>query len=345
MSSQPSKQSGDDTPLETAVYPDSAPYPALITTFNAVSFCGLFALIGLFVVAKLSRNVRRATVWYTFLVTWMMYCLAFLLIVGHQQGPLPSHNICLVQAALIYASPPLAAFACMGLVIQLYVSVSGLLMSHFTEANALLRMMHWLPFFAYFIVLAEGLLVGSSSPKIVTRDMSGMYCHFSSGTIRVTSATLVIMCSLVVIWIETCIFHSLYQNWSEFRRLTATPRSLVSVTFVLRAAMFCTLPMISLVIGLVLCLYNTGWTVLLSSQVNIVAAAVPLACAIIFGTQEDIVRTLIFWRRWKRPTFSQMAAMADHNRRTSIIEMELAQDKHSTRPYRFSTFSADHLTP
>ncbi|KAF9011679.1 hypothetical protein BDZ89DRAFT_485723 [Hymenopellis radicata] len=289
--------------------PDSEPRPALIAIYNTFYFGGFFSLVGILVVATVSPNVRRAAIWYTFIMAWTVYCLPFLLIVGHQQGPPPDHTLCLAQAVFVYASAPMAIFACLGLMVQLYVSCTGLVMSRPAEANHVFGLLHVMPFFVYGVLVLEGFRVGSMTPEVVARDVSGMFCNFSSDAIRRTSSTLVMVGAFVVLWLQSCIVYVLYRNWHAFKRLgscTTAPRSLVSLALILRAAIFCTLVVIGLVMGFLLCLYNGAeWTVLSSSKMNLVTATAPVGGAIIFGTQADILRAIFFRPRCSKCTFDR----------------------------------------
>ncbi|KAF8910295.1 hypothetical protein CPB85DRAFT_693820 [Mucidula mucida] len=243
--------------------PDSEPLPALIAMYNVFFFGGLISLVGLLVVAKLSPNVRRAAIWYTFIMAWIVYCLAYLMLVGHQQGPPPDHTRCLVQAVFVYASGPMYAssrlncsinflrvmFSYLGLTVQLYISCTGLLTSRPAEANHILYLLHVAPIFLYAVVVVEGFRIGSMTPEPldnVNPDHGRRFC-----------------CPLAR---ELYCLH-LELIFPDFDRASSH------------------------------ILYTDKWTVLSSSRLNLVSAAAPVSCAIIFGTQEDILRAILFWRR------------------------------------------------
>jgi hypothetical protein len=80
--------------------------------FLALQMFGLCGGILLLITALLSSSVGRHATWFSFMFSWVIsagsYCL--LLFSGHAYEPNPPHAICLTQAALVYAVPPLYVF-------------------------------------------------------------------------------------------------------------------------------------------------------------------------------------------------------------------------------------------
>ena len=57
------------------------------------------------------RPINRSRTWYSFCISWIIscfsYCLLFFAREQFNQNEKPSYGVCMVQAALIYSSPPL----------------------------------------------------------------------------------------------------------------------------------------------------------------------------------------------------------------------------------------------
>ncbi|KAF9012144.1 hypothetical protein BDZ89DRAFT_1077466 [Hymenopellis radicata] len=276
---------------------DSESVMGLVALFDIFYVVGFVLHLIILLTACLSSKVRRAPLWYTFIICWTMYCLAFLLLMGHQSGPDPPHALCLAQASLIYASTPMTSFACLGLVSQLYASIHALVTTKTGDCNDILEMLQAAPFIAYVLLICECIYLGVSDPKMVVRDISGMYCNFSDGTALNSSATLVMLCSLCVLYLDVVIFRVVFKNWSDIRRLTGTHTSnYVSIPMIFRACLFCLLPMTALILGIFLTMRVAVWTPFSSAQINVITAAVTPAGALIFGSQTDI---LCAWKFWK----------------------------------------------
>ncbi|KAF9017584.1 hypothetical protein BDZ89DRAFT_1074679 [Hymenopellis radicata] len=276
---------------------DSEAVKGLVALFNAFYISGLLLHLLVLLTAFLSSNVRRAPLWYTFIICWMMYCIAFLLLIGHQSGPDPPHALCLTQASLVYASTPMTAFACLGLVSQLYGSIYALVTTKTGDCSEILDMLRVAPFIAYVLLICECAYLGISNPEIVVRDMSGMYCNFSDKTALNSAATLLTLCSLCVLYLDVVIFRIVFKNWNDIRRLTGTKTSnYVSIPMILRGCLFCLLPMIAVTLGLFLTMRAADWTPSSSAQINILTASVTPAGALIFGSQMDILRAWKFWK-------------------------------------------------
>ncbi|KAF9012140.1 hypothetical protein BDZ89DRAFT_1167326 [Hymenopellis radicata] len=270
--------------LSSSVPDTQTPIEGYLIAFNVLYISALVLLVVVLLTAILSPRVQRSSLWYSFIVCWILYSLSFLLNVSYQRGPLPPHGLCLGQAALIYASPAMTSFACLGLVGQLYSTIK---MGDDSEGSTIVRLLHIAPFTAYILVTVECLVFGIGHPEAVIRDLSGMYCNFTSGTGRTTAMTLIIPCSLCVLWLYVRIFTTIRKNAINVRGPLFSVQG-ISWPVIVRVVSFCFLPMIALVLSLFLYIKN-DWEVANSSKVNLVSAAVPFVCAVLFGSQKDII--------------------------------------------------------
>jgi hypothetical protein len=80
-----------------------------VRAFVALNFVGGIGLLMVILTALLSPNVRRLPTWYNFCASWVVSCISYTLLTfgGQQTTPTPSYPLCSMQAALIYAVPPL----------------------------------------------------------------------------------------------------------------------------------------------------------------------------------------------------------------------------------------------
>ncbi|KAJ7812608.1 hypothetical protein B0H13DRAFT_1926064 [Mycena leptocephala] len=57
-------------------------------------------------------RVSRTITWYSFMLSWMWYSIANVILAGRQISTEPPFSLCLFQAGLIYASPVLSSLHC-----------------------------------------------------------------------------------------------------------------------------------------------------------------------------------------------------------------------------------------
>jgi hypothetical protein len=72
-----------------------------------IPFAGFLSVAIVVVTAWLSPRIYRTSTWYSFMGSWMFFCLSYFVIVGQQVGAEPDFGVCLTQAALIYSAAPL----------------------------------------------------------------------------------------------------------------------------------------------------------------------------------------------------------------------------------------------
>ncbi|KAJ6515060.1 hypothetical protein C8R47DRAFT_501309 [Mycena vitilis] len=63
-------------------------------------------LIGIGILPALfSGRVSRTATWYSFMLSWMWYFIANVILAGRRTSTEPPFSLCLFQSGLIYASP------------------------------------------------------------------------------------------------------------------------------------------------------------------------------------------------------------------------------------------------
>lgn len=74
--------------------------------FDLLHLLALILLILITLSALSSRRVHRMRTWYSFLLSWIIYTVSFLLLPFRSPGFEPDKASCLFQASMIYAMPP-----------------------------------------------------------------------------------------------------------------------------------------------------------------------------------------------------------------------------------------------
>lgn len=76
-----------------------------IVAFDILNFIALVSLSIVLLTAWASPRIRRVPTWYLYIVSWDVYSLSYLLILGKQTGSEPVWGLCLFQSMMIYAAP------------------------------------------------------------------------------------------------------------------------------------------------------------------------------------------------------------------------------------------------
>lgn len=78
----------------------------VIVTVDIMYGIGFMFLAIVLVTASLGRSIRRSSTWYMFIASWLLDCAVELFLVGQQTASnAPSYGVCVLQAALLNATP------------------------------------------------------------------------------------------------------------------------------------------------------------------------------------------------------------------------------------------------
>lgn len=82
---------------------------ALINVFISLQLLGLFGGILVFFTVVFSSIAQRHITWYNFILSWIIFTTSYSLLFfsGQLKDAVPDLQVCVAQAALIYAAPPL----------------------------------------------------------------------------------------------------------------------------------------------------------------------------------------------------------------------------------------------
>ncbi|EEB95997.1 hypothetical protein MPER_04944 [Moniliophthora perniciosa FA553] len=94
------------------------------------------------------------------------------------------------------------------------------------------------------------------------------------------SALLVGVTSIAMLVLEAVVFTTLFKHWAAFKRIRATPGSIISVTMIVRISIFAFLPMLALGLSVQSVVSKSNPSS--NSQANVAVAVLPTAAALIF---------------------------------------------------------------
>ncbi|KAJ7060387.1 hypothetical protein C8F01DRAFT_1142482 [Mycena amicta] len=269
--------------------------PAAVMAFNILSATGFFLLLAVFLTAILSRTVRRVSTWYTYIAAWAIFCIIPFPVLGHQTrfSAAPEFTACVVDAALMYASRPYAGFATLALLLHLYITVSTRL-KQTTVPRWLVLFLMIFPIVVYFILFLGTLILGLRNPSLVELEARGYYCHLATPVPTIICAALVCFIGIAIIVIEVLTFILLCSHWRAFRALQRRNEPGVELSIMIRMSAFAVLPFIGLVLSFLA--YIPQLVGKMFHAYNLLLAFLPVAAALIFGSQTDIIDVWMFWK-------------------------------------------------
>ncbi|KAF8811683.1 hypothetical protein BYT27DRAFT_6439547 [Phlegmacium glaucopus] len=258
-----------------------------IIAYNVLHIFGLILIFAILCTAWFSPSIRRSTAWYSFNCAWILSCVGCLLILGHQTGPLPGHIHCLFQAMLLNASPALNALTFVTFMVEISLTISGP-----TTIFRITKMIfYFVPYAVFTGILVEVLIFGLLHPTAVLREPNGSVCYLSIWVpVRITSA--IVICS-----VSACLILGvrIILKYRKHRRACKTflIRNNTPLGLILRLGVVGLCSILSIGLGIV------HETVGLDNVFSLSSAALPPAVGIIFGSQGDILRLWMFWRKRK----------------------------------------------
>ncbi|KAJ3847173.1 hypothetical protein EV368DRAFT_88041 [Lentinula lateritia] len=272
---------------------------SFIWIFNGLQIFGFFAVAGLTLTAFFSSRIKRGVTWYSFMIGWILWCISHFALIGQQTGSCPAFGFCLFQAALVYAGPPANACATLAILLQVWQSPAE--EHHFCGAAGAADVPQQLvaaPPVTYVLVFVVTIVYGSFNSADVQRSTTGMFCNLDGGIPTRISAVLVAIFCVTMLIYELRTFNILYKNWFALRQLQSNKQNNVPVTMIVRISIFSFMPIVALGLS-VLAVLPTKDSHKENVLANLITASLSGAAALIFGTQRDLLRAMIFCRRCK----------------------------------------------
>lgn len=260
----------------------------VVVIFDALICVALSVLIPVIIIARVSPSIDRMKTWYCLLLSCSVYCISFLLLVGQQSGPEPGLPICIIQAGLVYAAPPMVASAALLFVVELDMRLSCAIFSR----RGRIRVIYWLCWgipATHGIVFWITMILGLSDTRTVKRQISGAYCHIDQTAPTLITGILTIVYLVLMLIFEVYTVYHLVRQRRVVRKIRIRGSDFPLNLFVRTFAFSITGGIAIILIDILL---NTS-----SPNTINLFAIIPLAVALLFGSQLDILRTLMFWRR------------------------------------------------
>ncbi|KAJ7707646.1 hypothetical protein B0H17DRAFT_525254 [Mycena rosella] len=262
-----------------------------IYIFNFLAAGGFGLLLATLIPAMLSRSIHRSKTWFSMIISWIIYALSYLLIVGHQLGPEPPRaGVCVLQMVFIYASPPLTAISGLAFILDTHFRITKALFTRGVD-HKYTRILLLVPWVSFAVVAGEALIVVQDFADI-QRNSTHMYCH-SSANVQYLTTALICVISLgtalcMIAWTAVI----LYRNWALFRQLSANSERELRLSSLIRIMIFTMMASIGLGLGA----FATTPDVASSAIWSALLPILPFLCGIAFGTQKDIIRCWMFWK-------------------------------------------------
>jgi hypothetical protein len=268
----------------------AATFAAEVAVWNICSLLGVLSLTLIVATAYFSTTVHRSELWFRHIIAWIVYSAAYLALIGHQ-GSDPPFGLCFYQAALIYAVPTFPTLSAFCFVADLYIRLSAVVHNKRKIRPALKTFLGLFPLIVLACVFTEAMVL-VTDPSTVGLEQNRLYCHVTTTRQSLISGGIIVMTGLLIFPLEIWIAVILYRNWRSFRG-SRSPDQHLFLTMFIRIVLFTIISML----GVGLSSLSIGspsapkpfWT-------RLVLIIVPIIAAITFGSQEDIMRSWIFWR-------------------------------------------------
>ncbi|KAJ7066998.1 hypothetical protein C8F01DRAFT_1119915 [Mycena amicta] len=261
----------------------------LLAMFNFLEIFGFMTVLIVLLVAWLSPHVNRTRVWYSFMASWLLFCMSYFLLAGPasrtpaRPRPLPypsGFDVCC-------ACPVSHGHNSASLTAQLTSSTS------FGTLSVLLHLQMF-PIISFVLVVIETLVVGLSHSADVERARSGMFCHLKNPIPAKTTAIAVLLASITMVAFEVKTLILLYRNWTAFQKLRVRSNDTVSLPLIIRVCVFSLL--LPLIAGVLAAVSFLETSIVEEGRQHLGTALLPTVVGVLFGTQQDILRALKFWR-------------------------------------------------
>jgi len=255
-------------------------------------------LVAIFTFSKrASRHPTLINLCLVWILSAVLSCI--LLYTGAHEGPEPPFGICLIQSSLVYGVPPMTATAVCALVFQIWL---GLFKNKKEAVDPRWRSLRTTILLAapYFVLgswATASAWLGVQDPKAVTRNRRFFYCSLSNSPLTNGIGLFTALILLVTMTFEIWIAVIVRKNWRDIRR-TGTGGD-VALELIFRVFLFG----LYVILGMVLSILSI--VAPKSPLPDLWVASVGMIVVIIFGSQQDVFRTLMFWRKRPKQVQSQ----------------------------------------
>jgi len=277
---------------------------------------GHFALPILVGVFSFSTKAKRHPTLINLCLTWIVSGIASCLLLynGTHIGLQPSTGLCLTQGSILYGVPPMTALAVFALVFQVFTGISSTTTDRFTTKDPTFRtaVLLVLPYMAFGGFAIASAWIGTRNIENLSRDRRVFYCSLQNAPLTNAIAGVVAVTLIATTALEVWIGIILHRNWRALRN-TGSDGSGLDISLVVRVVVFGGY----VFIGLVLSLLSIVAPKTIVPDMWI--ASVGFAVVLIFGSQADVLRVLMFWRRDQETTLVGSSIEKEKELETSSV--------------------------
>ncbi|KAF5380783.1 hypothetical protein D9757_007106 [Collybiopsis confluens] len=331
-----------------------------VKVFVALQFIGAALFLAVMLTAALTPRVRRYATWYTFCISWILSSLSYTLVIvinaysnGSNSDLLVGSRaweVCLTQAALMYASPILTGFSSLAMCLHVLLYIRAALQVPMLQVKAITTtLLAVVPFIIYIIMfvvlfmvsglsilvdtkLIKGKQLGRANPAAVQINPSGYYCHLELQGPGIAGSSVAILACVGVAVAETWMAVEVHRHHASL------PRASQPMAFIIRVLLFGFVDLFTLIVGLLFLIPSAR------NRGNFLLSLIPLLGLLIFGSQNDILEVWKFWRR----TPQQDATIFDATSPVSDDAGHFAprrHSSHSSQRSRWRSSSQSYLDP
>ncbi|CAA7269634.1 unnamed protein product [Cyclocybe aegerita] len=272
------------------------PYIPYIVAFDIIHIAGLIIIGSTVLTAWLSPRIRRGPMWFMFEIAWLSAPIGHLLLLGQQTGPPPSTGYCLFQATFVYGTPVFYAWYACSFMLHVYLSLRRTMGGYAAMPKKYSALFHILPCSVFFLIVLEVVIYGLLHKSSVERDPSGMYCNIRDRLPNKITAGFSIVPIIPLLVIEVLVYRAIrHHTWREAGKTNWRNADHLTPEVVMRVLIFGVCPIGALIIGI---LQYFAWdTDHGGAELNLGLAMLPTLVGLIFGTQKDILRVWMFWKK------------------------------------------------
>jgi len=285
-----------------------------VTAWIVFQVAGGQVLLPILVATFLFTRATRHPTLINMCITWMLSstvsCLLFYSGEYHHLPEGPASPLCITQASLVFAIPPMLSASAFGAIYHVWFTVSSTLKGQAGLQNCTIRSLVLL-LLPYVLVVSFG-VVGVII--VLTRPLSNVslarrvfYCSPFDSVYSNVAAVVSAVILLATLFFEIRICLIVRRNWIGLRN--AGQGSGFDLSFTIRVCIFG----IYVLLGFLAAIASVFSTTAIS---DLFLATVPVAIAFLFGSQKDVLRVWMFWKRDKDPP-----------------PLTVAEDKYANVPY------------
>ncbi|KXN90377.1 hypothetical protein AN958_04246 [Leucoagaricus sp. SymC.cos] len=292
-----------------------------VIIFDVLVLISVLLTVLTLLLAVLSRNVSQSAGWYGLMTGWVIYALSYGLIVGYQEGEKePPLGVCAFQTLLIYAAPALVATNFLCYYVEFYLIISGLRKGKLRPLNQMrtlaLATLPWLVFLIVIIMVLILIFPGQRL-NLVRRSPTHFYCHLANKLPSTINAAIISVMIGIALPLEAWTGFVMYWHWDAFRRLGESDCQ-IYLTIYIRLTL-------STICAVLAFSSATARCVMVDILLTILVL-VAIVMVIAFGTQKDILRACLFWRREEQYASMIFKKSTLYNTTTVAVVDELRDD-------------------